>query len=249
MARRPSRLHNVRSTMTPTTSTATDTRVYNDCPAGMDLRGVLADSDQHLLRAAYEESTSLMAGALRESLALKKVFWINLWQRSSPEERIALQNIDAVDAFSRTLADQVYGAGEAEFDGYGWIINPTGSRMQDWHVDYTNDYSTIFIPLSPLAECNSLQYAVLPPDLPAELYARATADLDRVDLDLLYRESEWVSIRQLIARPFSVLKMDFGAIHRGIANTGSYDRVMFCISVKRGHDLLPPEPTLQRIVV
>jgi hypothetical protein len=39
--------------------------------------------------------------------------------------------------------------------------------------------------------------------------------------------------------------MDFGAIHRGIANTGSHDRNMFWISVKKRGALLPPEPTLQ----
>lgn len=209
---------------------------------------MLAPADQQLLQSAYEESTSRLDAELRASLALQKVFWINLWQRSRADEWIELSNIDAVDRFSRALADEVYGPGVATCDGYGWIINPTGSRTQEWHVDYTDDYSTIFIPLSLLTERNSLQYVVLPPDVPADVYARATADLDNVDVDLLCRDAAWVSIRQLVAPPFSVLRMDFGAIHRGIANTGGYDRVMFWISVKRGADLLPPEPTLQHIV-
>jgi hypothetical protein len=41
--------------------------------------------------------------------------------------------------------------------------------------------------------------------------------------------------------------MDFGTIHRGIANQGDSDRVLFWISVKRGGDLLPPEPVVQVI--
>lgn len=219
---------------------------YNDCPAGLELVAVLPEPEQQLLRAAYEESATLLADELAASMALGKVFWINLWQRSSPDERVALHNIDAVDALSRAIAARVYGT-DVQFDGYGWITNPTGSRTQEWHVDYTHDYSTVFIPLSPLTERNSLQYVVLPPDVPPDVYARATADLDVVDVDLLCRELDWVSIRQLIARPFSVLKMDFGAIHRGIANTGGYDRVMFWISVKRGADLLPAEPRMQNI--
>ena len=40
--------------------------------------------------------------------------------------------------------------------------------------------------------------------------------------------------------------MDFGAIHRGIANTGSFDRHMFWVSVKKGA-LLPPEAALAAI--
>jgi hypothetical protein len=44
-----------------------------------------------------------------------------------------------------------------------------------------------------------------------------------------------------------MLRMDFGAIHRGIANTGSFDRLMFWISVKKG-GLLPPEPTMATVL-
>jgi hypothetical protein len=58
-----------------------------------------------------------------------------------------------------------------------------------------------------------------------------------------------VSVRQLLAPPFSLLKMDFGTIHRGVANQGESDRVMFWVSVKQGADLLPPEPAVQTIPV
>ena len=221
---------------------------YADGPAGLTVHGRLSAGDEALLRAAYDESTALLASELRESLGQRKVFWINLWQRSSPAERTPITNAAEVDAFSRTLAERVYGAGTAEFDGFGWIINPVGSQVQEWHIDYTHDYSTIFIPLSPLTPLNSLQYVVLPEDLSGAVYDAATADLDNVDVNRLCRESPWVSVRQLIAPPFSVIAMDFGAIHRGIANTGGYDRVMFWISVKRGKGLLPPEPLVQRIV-
>ena len=56
-----------------------------------------------------------------------------------------------------------------------------------------------------------------------------------------------VSVRQLLAPPLSILKMDFGTIHRGIANQGDENRVLFWISVKRGADLLPAEPVVQVI--
>ena len=220
---------------------------YSDCPAGMELWGVLPERDQELLRFAYEESLSRLAGEWRQSLARKQTFWINLWQRSGGGERVPLGRIDELDAFSRELAHSVYGRGHVEFDGYGWSVNPAGSQSQEWHIDYTFDYSTIFIPLTRLTEQNCIQYAVLPANISTDLKARATLDLDQVDMGLLCRESDWVSIRQLVVKPYSVVKMDFKTIHRGVANSGDSDRVLFWISVKQGVDLLPAEPLVERI--
>jgi hypothetical protein len=152
-----------------------------------------------------------------------------------------------VDSWARELAKSHYDAAEVELDGYGLITNPVGSAAQDWHIDYTNDYSTIFIPLTELSPENALQYAVLPRSAPRDAYTRATENLDVVDLAALARACEWVSVRQLLAQPFSVIKMDFGTIHRGIANTGGYDRVLFWVSVKKRGALLPAEPLVQAI--
>jgi hypothetical protein len=52
-------------------------------------------------------------------------------------------------------------------------------------------------------------------------------------------------VRQLQARPFSIIKLDFGTIHRGVANTGGFERIMFWISFSRCVDLLPLEPMVQ----
>jgi hypothetical protein len=48
---------------------------------------------------------------------------------------------------------------------------------------------------------------------------------------LLQKALDCVSVRQLQARPFSIIKLDFGTIHRGVANT--------CV------DPLPLEPMVQ----
>src|SRR5262249_20604475 len=116
-----------------------------------------------------------------------------------------------------------------------------------WHIDYTMDYSTIFVPLTDVTPENALQYAVLPGSMPRQAYEKAAANLDVVDLPALVRAGAWVSVRQLLAKPFSVVKLDFGTIHRGIANTGSYDRVLFWVSFKKRGALLPPEPLIQVI--
>jgi hypothetical protein len=64
-------------------------------------------------------------------------------------------------------------------------------------------------------------------------------------LDPLVEACDYVSVRQLLARPFSIIKLDFGTIHRGVANTGGFERIMFWISFSRCVDLLPLEPMVQ----
>ena len=62
---------------------------------------------------------------------------------------------------------------------------------------------------------------------------------------LLQKALDCVSVRQLQARPFSIIKLDFGTIHRSVANTGGFERIMFWISFSRCVDLLPLEPMVQ----
>ena len=61
---------------------------------------------------------------------------------------------------------------------------------------------------------------------------------------MLQKALDYVSVRQLQARP-SIIKLDFGTIHRGVANTGGFERIMFWISFSRCVDLLPLEPMVQ----
>jgi len=39
--------------------------------------------------------------------------------------------------------------------------------------------------------------------------------------------------------------MDFGAIHRGIANTSGFERILFWISVTRGDVRVPEEGAIE----
>jgi phosphatidylglycerophosphate synthase len=220
---------------------------YDDSPAGLAHLGTLSAREQELLTGAWRDVERMMADEWAASVAGQAVFWINIWQRSGDGGKLAVDRVEELDEWARGLVPH-YGT-DCVLDGYGLIVNPVGSSPQEWHVDYTHDYGTIFVPLTELRPENALQYAVLPRDVPETLYRRATQDLDDVDLRLLARESAWVSVRQLLAPPFSVLKMDVGTIHRGVANQGESERVMFWVSVKQGADLLPPEPAVQTIPV
>jgi hypothetical protein len=219
--------------------------VYDDSPAGMTHLGLVPVAQQELLTRAWTDVIGLMEDEWAASLERREVFWVNIWQRSGDAGKLPVHGVDELDDWSRQMAGH-YGP-DVLLDGYGLIVNPVGSKAQDWHIDYTDDYGTIFIPLTELRPENALQYAILPRDVPESVYRSATEDLDAVDLRLLAREAGWVSVRQLLAPPFSILKMDFGTIHRGISNQGDENRVLFWISVKRGADLLPPEPVVQVI--
>jgi len=220
---------------------------FDDGPAGVQCLGVLPADQQSLIERAWEQSLRAIPGEWRVSLERKSVFWVNLWQRSGSGEKLAIACVEEVDRWARELLKLHFDTSVVELDGYGLIANPVGSNAQEWHIDYTADYSTIFIPLTELSVENAMQYAVLSRSLPREAYRQATANLDAVDLPALVQAGEWVSVRQLLAKPFSLIKLDFGTIHRGIANTGDYDRILFWVSfIKRGA-LLPPEPLVQVI--
>jgi phosphatidylglycerophosphate synthase len=216
--------------------------VYEDGRQAFRHCGMLPEEARELLLCSTRSAFARLGAECAASNAQGKIYWINIWQRSGSGEKLPVARVKELDAWARDLVDRHYGGEDAELDGYGLIVNPVGSRAQEWHIDYTRDYSTIFIPMSELTPENTLQYVVLPSP-PGSI-----ENPDRVDLNAIARSAEWVSIRQLLAPEWSLLRMDFGAIHRGIANTGSHDRNMFWISVKKRGALLPPEPALQTIV-
>ncbi len=209
--------------------------------------GVLDARAQELLRATFEAALKKLSDAWTASAAKREIFWINLWQGSVGGEPMDLGRASELDTWVRELVASCYDAREVDFDGYGFIINPIGSKTQPWHVDYTMGYSTIFIPLCRLTTHNCTQYAVLPPNVPDATRARIQSNLDVIDFDQLVEDCGPVSVRQLLAPPYSVIKMDFGTIHRGISNTGTYERTMFWISVIRKGHSLPVEPVVEVI--
>jgi len=218
---------------------------YDDSPAGFTHLGMLAESEQRLLTGAWHDVQRLMTDEWNESIGRRAVFWINIWQRSGDAGYLAVDRVDELDRWAGQMPAH-YGS-DVVLDGYGLIVNPVGSSAQEWHIDYTLDYGTVFVPLTELTPENALQYAIVSPGVPESAYRDATVDLDSVDLRKLARAADWISVRQLLAPPFSVLKMDFGTIHRGVANRGDSDRVLFWISVKKEGELLPPEPVVQVI--
>jgi hypothetical protein len=193
---------------------------------------VLASARQ-VLRTTFEASS-----------VKQEIFWINLWQRGSPEAPLPVAGAKALDKWARELVTTAYADEPSAFiDGYGFITSPLGAKVQPWHIDYNMDQSTIWIPLTRLTTQNCLQYAVLPPHTPPDVLRNAFADVNIVDLDGLVSACDYVSVRQLLVPPYTVIKMDFSTLHHGVANTGDEARTMFWISVSRKADTRPLEQT------
>ena len=220
---------------------------YDDGPRGLRCLEPLTGDEGALLRKAWENTVQKIGPQWRASLEHKAVFWVSLWQHSGDGNKLEIDGIDDLDRWTRRFVARHYDVVETDLDGYGLIANPIGSSAQRWHIDYTMDYSTIFIPLTDVSVENALQYAVVSADLPANAHERARTDLDAVDLNGLVQDAAWVSVRQLLVKPYTPVRMDFGTIHRGVANTGSYDRILFWISVRKKGAVLEPEPLIHAI--
>lgn len=177
-------------------------------------------------------------------IARREIFWINLWQRSEAHSVMQIEGVSEVLSWSRDLVERYYPDGDAVFDGCQFVVNPVGSIAQPWHIDYSLDYTNIFIPMSGLVAQNATQYIALPSHGLEAAYRAIASNPDVIDLDLLAESCEYLTVCQLLAPAFSILRMGFGTIHRGVSNAGHADRVMFSISIKRGEDFLPVEPAV-----
>jgi hypothetical protein len=207
---------------------------------GFEFRGTLALAEQSMLRDAFESAKKSM-GSRRWNYRLraKKIFWINLWQEDEEEIETRRGAVTIADpglakALARWSRQAVrkYCEPKAIIDGYGFIVNPRGTRQyQPWHLDISTDAAILVIPLTPFTDKNATEYITLPSNTPASALERVARDADEIDVRALTRKIDGVVVRQAIADPMSVLYMGRGTIHRGVPNTGEEDRIAFFISV------------------
>ncbi|UJR34859.1 hypothetical protein I4U23_027638 [Adineta vaga] len=213
---------------------------------------VVSNKNKILLENSYEELQFILKDRYELALSNYEVFWINLWKRTGNlTENILLKNQDQLNTMVNEFIQTYYHLNTVLLDGYGYILNPINSHAQVFHIDYTLTYSTLFIPLVPLSVDNATQYLIPSLNIDPKLFAEATKNFDKINVDLLLQDQNYYSVRQCIANPFTVLKMDFGTIHRAISNQGTYHRVMFYISVIKKDQMnqtnIPDEPLIATI--
>jgi hypothetical protein len=208
-------------------------------PARMGFRfvGKVPTEQQSMLLRALQALKRDIGARWDSQLAAKEIFWLNLWQHEDDIEngaeimRLSESAVaEALDRWCRSAVEKYCERG-AIMDGYGFVVNPVGSRHQPWHVDYTTDAAAIWIPITPFTEKNATQFLTLPSDTPEEVLDQVAAGVDEVDVEALARGVDYLAVQQIVAKPMSVLYMGRGTIHRGIPNTGDDHRIGFYISV------------------
>jgi len=219
--------------------------IYTDDPYGFSYLGLVPKPKQELFTIALERIQEILGSTWEERMKSKEIYWINIWQVSTgrSQEWNDIARINELEDYVKELFDNWFDSKTDEFDGYGFIVNPLGSRTQAWHLDYRAGYASIFIPISPLNPSNATQYIVLP-DGTSDIRKRQNPD--SVNLEELVNSVDFVTVRQMLVKPFSILRMEFDAIHRGITNSGTFNRIVFWISVrKRASPRSPEEPLIQ----
>ncbi len=124
--------------------------IYTDDHYGFSYLGVVPRSKQDLINYALEQIKSSLGPTWEERMQSKEIYWINIWQVATgrSEEWRNIPRIDELELYVKDLFTEWFDPTTDEFDGYGFIINPIGSRTQAWHLDYRAGYASIFIPIS-----------------------------------------------------------------------------------------------------
>eukprot|EP00195_Chlamydomonas_chlamydogama_P016872 CAMPEP_0202890060 /NCGR_PEP_ID=MMETSP1392-20130828/578_1 /ASSEMBLY_ACC=CAM_ASM_000868 /TAXON_ID=225041 /ORGANISM="Chlamydomonas chlamydogama, Strain SAG 11-48b" /LENGTH=265 /DNA_ID=CAMNT_0049573545 /DNA_START=219 /DNA_END=1016 /DNA_ORIENTATION=+ len=235
-------------------------RLYDDtdqgCLGGFIAYDVLPKVDQERLKSIFQAYTDMHGSSCRQEEGKGTVFWVNLWQQADGQPPMELPGAQELHGFVQELVSTYYrdckdgeDAQLPMLDGYGFTLNPPGSKAQFFHIDYNMGYSNLFVPLNALTVDNSTQYIVLPHGTPKELIDEALSDMRNVQLSPFTdtaRGGLGYSARQRVAPPFSVLRMEPGTIHRGIACNGPETRILFYVSVQHGTERAAQEPALQR---
>lgn len=109
----------------------------------------------------------------------------------------------------------------------GFILNPSGCpETQEYHFDVTTDQCGIFIPLVPMNTLNSTQFV----DFVSKAEPYKSMFFGKDDLDFLEREGvDFFEVKQIVCKPYTIIRMEAGTIHRGIANRSGYDRPMMWV--------------------
>lgn len=165
----------------------------------------------------------------------------------------------AFHSFVEGLVKEMY-SDQRDILSYGFISSPShGTETQNWHHDYSQTVSNLFIPLVQTTNNNATEF-IRHPNGEMNLFKHPKNNANQIDggchkidhcgggaknevngqdanqyhpephLMFETEKTEYLEISKVIARPFSILKLTPGCVHRGVANKENVDRVLFFIS-------------------
>jgi hypothetical protein len=205
---------------------------------GMELLRRLDDDERRVLEETYRGYQKV---APRVD---GKIYWSNLYVNREFTFDHPLRD-ELHEWVLRTVRDSYKDWPTVELIAYGFVTNPRGNtREQPFHIDYTRTLSTLYVPVTPLSPRNALQYLPQPLRRAWEGHLKETfgpleEEFGSLEDILDAERCDGIEVAQLVARPFSLLRLLPDTIHRGIGNAEEYDRVMFFASADDHYHALP----------
>ena len=151
------------------------------------------------------------------------LYWNNLFVNNSwkPEFK---KSRSAMQEMVQRLLRECYPGEKRYVRSLGFITSPAhAQKCQQWHYDYSAGSSNLFIPLTQVTHRNATQF--VREQRPEETLPESQYFED--PYHYLNDKTPSLEVSQLIARPFSLIKMFPSVMHRGISNGEDYDRIMF----------------------
>lgn len=212
---------------------------------GIQFQRSCTEEEKQILLETFATCKSLIKDKEGDSsVASKEISWFNLY--SEGEYHPFIDQIPTFPAFKKLvmqLIEENYAPDDPRYIlSYGYITGPkNGEKSQTWHHDYCKGVSNIFIQLQQDTTNNATQFIRRPDrgqpkSFNVDDYENnyGNGNYYPPPHEMLDREGvTHLEVTQIIARPFSVVKLMPNVIHRGIANKEDYDRNMFFISTSR----------------
>ncbi len=120
-------------------------------------------------------------------------------------------------------------------NGFGTLINPSNSVEQDWHIDYTWSYTSLFIPIENCTSSNMTQI----------MTSSIVWGYFHNSRNIKEKEQENVMATIIVPRKWSLLLLPPSTFHRGVKNNSDMDRTLFWISYQSRTDPIEHEHAVQ----
>lgn len=162
----------------------------------------------------------------------KKIYWVNFFHNGQVHPQFLRDDKwGDMNIWIQSLIKECWKGETRVLLSCGFIISPAQTTEdQNWHHDYGRNVSNLFIPMTLVTEKNGTQY-LRHPSGPMKINEDDEKDQNYPSPDKMLDEqkADYLEVCQPIVRPFSILKMSSGTVHRGIANKETTDRILFFV--------------------
>lgn len=216
----------------------------------MKVIGTLNAQERALLQLAQTKLEYIYAGDIRELAEKKKVFWINYFCEGKgpfPFEKKENELLKELIAMINSIISKY--SLPKRLLSIGISVNPQETKEQFPHVDYKGITSTIFIPLTPVVTQNTISY--FEPEISGEDWKRVAMGLTATEIYTTITGIEHElhePMREIKSgfKPFSLVYLPAGTVHRAVANNSGYDRKMMVIMLTDDKDYLLDEADMEQ---